>query len=151
LQRLILLPPPTPPPSCRPSFKLLLNLLLSTGSRAVLRQLNPFLCAESATRVLSLAGAALLKGSRQGHLTRCLTLAYEIRTLLRRLRDHAGAPDAELSLDVAADPTFDLLQVSTWDSETRKLTYSQISAFKTHPFQSSTSSESPCARVGPGG
>lgn len=83
----------------------------------MLRQLNPFLCAASATRVLSLAGAALLIGSRQGHLTRCLTLAYEIRTLLRRLRDHASAPDASLALDVAADPTLDLLRVSLWDSE----------------------------------
>ena len=36
----------------RPRFKLLLNLLLSTGSRAVLRQLNPFLSAAAATTVL---------------------------------------------------------------------------------------------------
>jgi hypothetical protein len=57
--------------------------------------------------VLSLVGAALLAGSRQGHLTRCLRLAYEIRNLLRRLRDHTAAPAA---FRPCADPLGELLQ-----------------------------------------
>ena len=43
-------------------FKLLMNILLSTGGITMLKQLNPFLSDPHARTVLSLTGACLLAG-----------------------------------------------------------------------------------------
>lgn len=81
----------------RTGFKLLMNVLLSTGAANTLRKLNPFLNPKSVGTVISLTGASLLAGSRMGHLSRCLALAYDLRVLLQELRSN-GCADCERDL-----------------------------------------------------
>ena len=60
----------------RVGFKLLLNLLLCTDAAATLRQLNPFLSAPGAARVLSITGSCLMAGSRMGQVSPRLRGCY---------------------------------------------------------------------------
>ena len=65
-------------------LELLVALSMAADAPAKLREMNPYLRAEEAERILDMTGATMLTVVRTGHTMRCLAVAEQLLALVTR-------------------------------------------------------------------